>query len=89
MLLRLDGRAAPGAARDADGDRLRIVCPRCGWQPSREDRWMCGCLHVWNTFETGGVCPGCGRMWSDTQCLRCHAWSPHGDWYAPEDGALD
>ncbi len=60
------------------------VCPRCGWEPARSDRWMCLCLHVWNTFETRGVCPGCGRAWQETQCLRCHALSRHDDWYQDE-----
>ena len=64
----------------------RIRCPRCGWEPGRGDRWMCSCLHLWNTFETGGVCPACGRQWQETQCPRCHAWSPHSDWYVTESG---
>ncbi|MGD8897805.1 MAG: hypothetical protein PVJ73_17385 [Acidobacteriota bacterium] len=64
--------------------RPRIRCPRCGWEPGREDRWMCECLHVWNTFDTRGVCPACGQKWSETQCLRCRAWSKHDDWYAEE-----
>jgi hypothetical protein len=45
---------------------------------------MCLCLHVWNTFDTRGVCPACGREWSETQCLRCKAWSRHEDWYVEE-----
>ena len=64
----------------------RIRCPRCGWEPRPADRWMCSCLHHWNTFETGGVCPSCGRKWQETQCPRCHAWSPHRDWYVSESG---
>lgn len=39
----------------------------------------CGC--GWNTFDTGGVCPQCGKYWEDTQCLACGAWSRHADWY--------
>jgi hypothetical protein len=62
----------------------RIRCPRCAWEPERSDTWMCSCLHVWNTFETLGVCPGCGREWEETQCRRCHEWSRHADWYAKE-----
>jgi hypothetical protein len=67
------------------GGRGRIRCPKCGWQPSRHDVWMCVCLHSWNTFDTKGVCPGCGIKWSDTQCLRCKQWSRHDDWYEDED----
>jgi hypothetical protein len=75
--------AVPDLEEDLDeGDgRRRIRCPRCGWEPGREDLWMCTCLHAWNTFDTGGVCPACDRRWTETQCRRCHAWSPHRDWY--------
>ena len=63
----------------------RIRCPRCAWRPGREDRWIClpACGTVWNTFETGGRCPGCGHRWADTKCLRCRRWSRHADWYEP------
>jgi hypothetical protein len=62
----------------------RPRCPKCGWQPQKQDRWSCnpgGCGHIWNTFETGGQCPQCNRHWKDTACLRCHEWSPHDEWY--------
>jgi hypothetical protein len=42
---------------------------------------MCRCLFVWNTFDTRGVCPGCGYQWQETCCPRCKQWSPHKDWY--------
>jgi len=64
-----------------DTGRMRIRCPRCHWQPGRDARWSCSCLHEWHTFDTGGVCPACGRVWPETQCPRCEAWSPHADWY--------
>lgn len=66
---------------DLRGGRIR--CPRCQWQPAPNDTWRCdpGCLHVWNTFETRGVCPACSKQWTQTACLRCHVWSPHDDWY--------
>ena len=70
------------AADDADtphGSRIR--CPRCAWEPGRGDVWSCHCGHTWNTFETRGVCPGCGHVWRETQCPRCSAWSPHESWY--------
>ena len=69
---------------DVDQGRGGVRCPRCGWRPGRHDLWMCSCLHSWNTFETGGVCPACDRRWADTQCPRCHAWSRHEDWYVDE-----
>ena len=65
-----------------DEDR-RIRCPKCAWEPAKEDRWSCGpggCGHVWNTFDTAGRCPACDRDWNETACLRCGAWSPHEDW---------
>lgn len=41
---------------------------------------------MWNTFTTGGVCPGCQARWHRTQCLACGVVSPHRDWYVePQD----
>ena len=83
------GALDPGlrdTTRDTTGGR-RIRCPKCAWEPGREDHWSCACLHVWNTFETGGVCPACQRQWLETQCPRCDAWSPHLAWYVDEAGA--
>lgn len=62
----------------------RIRCPLCGWTPRPDDRWSCTCGHSWNTFDTGGVCPECLYQWTTTQCLSCHRWSPHSDWYEQE-----
>ena len=58
-----------------------IRCPLCGWNPGAADLWMCRCSHSWNTFDTGGVCPNCFYQWAYTQCLACHGWSLHSDWY--------
>jgi hypothetical protein len=74
-------RKTGGAARDRE---RKIRCPKCRWQPGRDDRWMCGCGHQWNTFDTRGICPGCDAKWRDTQCLRCQEWSPHEDWYGDD-----
>ena len=65
--------------------RPRIRCPKCAWEPERSDLWMCFCLHAWHTFDTGGVCPSCDQQHAETQCLQCHDWSPHDDWYARAD----
>jgi hypothetical protein len=76
--------ATPTRTRDTSGDDSgtpRIRCPKCNWMPQAEDRWQCNCGHVWNTFDTGGVCPGCMYQWKVTQCLRCGEMSPHSDWY--------
>lgn len=63
-----------------------IYCPKCEWEPRAQDRWQCapGCRTVWNTFDTRGRCPGCAKQWAVTQCLACHATSPHEDWYHDE-----
>jgi hypothetical protein len=66
------------------GGEGRIRCPLCQWEPQAQDRWMCNCRYSWNTFDTGGVCPGCLKQWMMTVCLDCHKWSPHSDWY-PKD----
>jgi hypothetical protein len=63
----------------------KIRCPRCAWEPGKHDRWMCLCGHVWNTFDTRGVCPGCDAKWKETACLRCHQWSDHEAWYVDAD----
>jgi len=72
-----------GDSGGAYGPRIR--CPLCGWQPRAEDRWSCLCGHVWNTFDTGGVCPGCLHEWKVTQCLACGRFSPHSDWYEHQE----
>jgi hypothetical protein len=50
--------------------------------PARTTVGLCSCGHLWNTFETGGVCPACLHQWTSTQYLSCARWSPHSDWYA-------
>jgi len=60
---------------------LGHACPLCGWSPNKQDLWSCTCGHAWNTFDTGGVCPGCMHQWTSTQCLACGRGSPHSDWY--------
>ena len=71
---------------------MKIYCPKCQWEPPPEARWWCTCGHGWNTFDTQGRCPGCGKVWRETQCLACHAWSPHHAWYhdlPPVDALLE
>jgi len=59
----------------------RIRCPLCEWMPGKNETWSCECGNLWNTFETGGVCPACLTQWPSTQCHSCHGWSAHSDWY--------
>lgn len=86
-LLRLD---------EDDPKFSRIRCPLCKWRPTASSSWHCGdcaepefffdgCGTVWNTFDTGGRCPGCKHQWRWTSCLRCEEWSRHEDWYAKDD----
>jgi hypothetical protein len=63
-----------------------IFCPKCRWKPTPVSRWWCtpkigGCGHLWNTFDTRGVCPKCSWKWIITACLSCKRFSPHEDWY--------
>ena len=62
------------------------------WQPPESTLWACqsfgtpepyfgGCGTLWNTFSTGGKCPGCSHQWKWTSCPHCHDWSLHEDWY--------
>jgi hypothetical protein len=44
---------------------------------------------MWHTFNTHGVCPACGKVWTETQCsaaLGCGQWSDHEEWYHEDDG---
>ena len=69
--------------------RIEIHCPLCSWKPTPASRWQCrpGCGHVWNTFDTGGICPACGHAWKTTACLSCPGVPPHPDWYHETGGA--
>lgn len=62
---------------------MQIWCPGCEWKPKPSTRWVCErrCRHEWNTFDTGGVCPACSKVWELTQCHACHRKYPHPDWY--------
>ena len=63
--------------------RVEIFCPKCKWEPRQEDLWVCkpGCSCEWNTFDTCGVCPDCGKVFDWTTCLSCGEDSPHSNWY--------
>ncbi len=68
-------------------ENFEIYCPKCRYRPASEDRWLCepGCGTSWNTFWTGGLCPGCAKRWKVTQCPTCDQVSPHRSWYhAPQ-----
>lgn len=84
------------APADEDKTTRRIRCPHCAWEPDAQSRWSCvrtgppeyfdgGCGTAWNTFDTGGRCPGCAHAWRHTACLRCSQWSLHADWYEDDE----
>ena len=69
-----------------------VSCPRCGWEPQESDIWVCDvCRTKWNTFETNAKCPGCGKVFVDTQCPRskggCGQMSLNVEWYEPVGAA--
>ncbi|MCB9299080.1 MAG: hypothetical protein H6566_00445 [Lewinellaceae bacterium] len=72
---------------------MKITCPKCAWEPDGGAYWGCTCGHIWNTFETAGRCPACGKQWKDTQCIAwrggCNRMSPHIDWYKGLDKWLE
>lgn len=82
-LVRGGNRLAPDVTDQLDRGDAGVRCPCCGWRPAKHDSWACnpGCGRAWNTFETGGECPDCGKRWGMTQCLHCGTWSRHEDWY--------
>jgi len=71
-----------GVEKNTGPDGPHIRCPLCGWVPGKHDRWQCTCGHVWNTFDTGGVCPACIKQWTSTKCPSCKRWSAHSAWYS-------
>jgi hypothetical protein len=85
LLLFLKGsdQRARDVGERLDGRGAGVRCPSCRWRPSRADQWTChpGCEFAWNTFETRGECPACGKRWTITQCLRCGMWHAHEEWY--------
>jgi predicted amidophosphoribosyltransferase len=89
VFLLVIGKKRPDVTPENHDNFLRIRCPRCEWQPGKDDRWRCdpGCGHAWNTFETRGRCPSCGKQWRETACFQCNAWSPHDDWYEQAHGS--
>ena len=65
---------------------MTIRCRVCLWKPNAWSRWQCvpSCGHAWNTFDTHGRCPACGKHWLHTCCLSCHQWSLHEAWYVED-----
>ncbi len=58
-----------------------ILCPVCSWKPDGGEYWECSCGNIWDTFQTYGKCPACGKVHLTTQCIACGQTSPHHEWY--------
>jgi len=63
-----------------------IRCPKCDWEPYAGCLWVCDvCKTKWDTFDTHGQCPGCRKIFIDTQCPKskggCGEMSLNADWY--------
>ena len=61
-------------------EAITIQCPRCRYVPSQNDRWICDCGNIWNTFLTAAKC-SCGKQWEDTCCPNCRRFSEHFKFY--------
>jgi hypothetical protein len=71
---------------------VRIRCPKCDWEPDESCRWLCDvCSTKWNTFDTHGECPGCGKVYKETSCFArkggCGQMSLHDDWYEEQEAS--
>ena len=61
--------------------RAGFACPSCGTPPPLGDFWTCSrCQKRFDTFSYHAVCPGCGGVFSATQCLNCGERHPIGAW---------
>ncbi len=56
-------------------------CPSCQAHPLEGSFWNCGkCGITFDTFETAGVCPGCGLGYDTTTCPECRRGAPLAQW---------
>ena len=63
--------------------RNGFACPSCGSKPLLGARWKCSnCGGIFDTFETGSVCPHCGVQHANTLCVDCRTFSPMSEWAA-------
>ena len=58
-----------------------FVCPECETPPPVGEFWKCSqCGQPFDTFQTGAVCPQCGRQYPATKCLDCGRAHPMSEW---------
>lgn len=61
--------------------KIVIICNRCRWELDHQVYWKCSCHHVWNVFETKGLCPECDTFWNLIQCPNCFFPLFIKEWY--------
>jgi hypothetical protein len=58
-----------------------FACPSCKTAPHIGPNWRCSdCTATFDTFETLGQCPTCGKKFAQTRCLNCGALHAVGEW---------
>jgi Zn-dependent protease len=64
--------------------RETFSCPVCKMSPPMGDYWRCSqCGQLFDTFQTGAVCPRCGSRFDQTRCLDCGNVRPMHEWSVP------
>jgi Zn-dependent protease len=62
-----------------------LACPSCRAAPLKGAYWQCDhCRQSFDTFEHGGVCPGCAKQFDTTACLECRNRHPLSEWLLQE-----
>jgi Zn-dependent protease len=61
--------------------RQGFACPNCHAAPPMGPVWVCDlCGQNFDSFESGGRCPNCGKLHENTMCVECRTMSPIGAW---------
>jgi hypothetical protein len=61
-----------------------FVCPACKRTPVIGPFWRCdNCLKAFDTFESGAICPHCGKQFPTTRCVDCGSAHPINEWSSP------
>ena len=72
--------------------RAGFTCPSCHAAPPTGPFWHCNhCSALFDTFETGAVCPQCSARFESTACLDCRKNAPIAAWhtgYVPGVGVM-
>ena len=56
-------------------------CPNCHTKPLLGERWRCDlCGQMFDTFQTGAVCPHCSKHFPQTMCGDCGKFFPMNEW---------